>query len=181
MTYYECFDSHSLHFNGILSKGPYPPCLRMADRAPLAGYPRLIDYHLEAELKEDVWIDLQMGNHKIPGKWNPVSVASELIWFANDCGRINGCMSCTWIYVSGDDVSVAGKCHMFITQEIFSPVNSPVWWLYQWCIDWYNMIQNICARCESLLADFPKWKCIYTMMSSNTLLTNLDTTGYISS
>ena len=25
---------------GILPKGPYPPCLRMADRALLAGYPR---------------------------------------------------------------------------------------------------------------------------------------------
>ena len=25
---------------GILPKGPYPPCLRMADRAHLAGYPR---------------------------------------------------------------------------------------------------------------------------------------------
>ena len=29
-----------LHFDGILQKGPYPPCLRMADRALLAGYPR---------------------------------------------------------------------------------------------------------------------------------------------
>ena len=26
--------------DGILPKGPYPPCLRMADRALLAGYPR---------------------------------------------------------------------------------------------------------------------------------------------
>ena len=29
------------HFDGILPKGPYPPCLRMADRALLAGYHRL--------------------------------------------------------------------------------------------------------------------------------------------
>ena len=28
------------HFDGILPKGPYPPCLRMADRALLAEYPR---------------------------------------------------------------------------------------------------------------------------------------------
>ena len=28
------------HIEGILPKGPYPPCLRMADRALLAGYPR---------------------------------------------------------------------------------------------------------------------------------------------
>ena len=30
-------------FDGILPKGPYPPCLRMADRALLAGYPRIVD------------------------------------------------------------------------------------------------------------------------------------------
>ena len=28
-------------FKGILPKRPYPPCLRMADRALLAGYPRI--------------------------------------------------------------------------------------------------------------------------------------------
>ena len=30
------------YFEGILPKGPYPPCLRMADRALLAGYPRFL-------------------------------------------------------------------------------------------------------------------------------------------
>ena len=29
-------------FDGILPKGPYPPCLRLADRALLAGYPRIL-------------------------------------------------------------------------------------------------------------------------------------------
>ena len=29
-----------MKFEGILQKGPYPPCLRMADKALLAGYPR---------------------------------------------------------------------------------------------------------------------------------------------
>ena len=29
-------------FDGILPKGLYPPCLRMADRALLAGYPRIV-------------------------------------------------------------------------------------------------------------------------------------------
>ena len=28
------------YIDGILPKGPYPTCLRMADRAVLAGYPR---------------------------------------------------------------------------------------------------------------------------------------------
>ena len=31
-----------LDIYGILPKGPYPPCLRMADRALLAGYPRYV-------------------------------------------------------------------------------------------------------------------------------------------
>ena len=30
------------HIEGILPKGPYPPCLRMADRALLAGYPQCL-------------------------------------------------------------------------------------------------------------------------------------------
>ena len=29
-------------FDGILPKGPYPPCWRMADRALLAGYPCIV-------------------------------------------------------------------------------------------------------------------------------------------
>ena len=33
---------NSLHIEGILPKGPYPPCLRMAGRALLAGYPRYV-------------------------------------------------------------------------------------------------------------------------------------------
>ena len=31
-----------IHIDGILPKGPYLPCLRMADRALLAGYPRYV-------------------------------------------------------------------------------------------------------------------------------------------
>ena len=33
---------HLSQINGILPKGPYPPCLRMADRSLLAGYHRYI-------------------------------------------------------------------------------------------------------------------------------------------
>ena len=33
------------HIEGILPKGPYPPCLRMADKALLAGYPRYVSVH----------------------------------------------------------------------------------------------------------------------------------------
>ena len=29
-----------MHMEGILPKGPYPPCLRMADKALFAGYRR---------------------------------------------------------------------------------------------------------------------------------------------
>ena len=34
------------YIDGILPKGPYPPCLRMADRALLAGYPRYMSFIL---------------------------------------------------------------------------------------------------------------------------------------
>ena len=33
------------HIDGILPKGPYPPCLGMADRALLAGYPWIRIFH----------------------------------------------------------------------------------------------------------------------------------------
>ena len=33
------FVKYAWHIEGSLPKGPYPPCLRMADRALLAGYP----------------------------------------------------------------------------------------------------------------------------------------------
>ena len=34
------------HIDGILPKGPYPPCLRMVDRALLTGYPRYVNKEL---------------------------------------------------------------------------------------------------------------------------------------
>ena len=46
---YSCRDRdcvfHTPEFDGILPKGPYPPCLRMAARALLAGYPRIIAFY----------------------------------------------------------------------------------------------------------------------------------------
>ena len=56
-----------VHFEGILPKGPYPPCLRMADRALLAGYP---------------WFLLQNG-----ALWDP---CSTLFW--SELGR----EKCVW-------------------------------------------------------------------------------------
>ena len=38
-----------LDVDGILPKGPYLPCLRMADRALLAGYPRYISWLMASE------------------------------------------------------------------------------------------------------------------------------------
>ena len=35
-----------LYLEGILLKGPYPPCLHMADRALLAGYPRSVSGYI---------------------------------------------------------------------------------------------------------------------------------------
>ena len=39
-----CFSWNQVrgHFEGTMPKGPYPPCLRMSDRALLAGYPRFL-------------------------------------------------------------------------------------------------------------------------------------------
>ena len=44
------FGCASWNFDGILPKGPYLPCLRMADRALLAGYPWNPQYHVPSNL-----------------------------------------------------------------------------------------------------------------------------------
>ena len=42
---FKAANSGTLQFDGILPKGLYPPCLRMADRAILAGYPRIVRWY----------------------------------------------------------------------------------------------------------------------------------------
>ena len=39
----DAFNTTWLQFDGIPPKGTYPPCLSMADRALLAGYPRIVN------------------------------------------------------------------------------------------------------------------------------------------
>ena len=46
------------YMEGILPKGPYPPCLRMADRALLAGYSRYLVYGCPYELIEPTQVAL---------------------------------------------------------------------------------------------------------------------------
>ena len=62
------------HIDGILPKGPYPPCLRMADRALLAGYPRYIniaDNLVDVEIEEEVHKihGLTASNYYLNGCW----------------------------------------------------------------------------------------------------------------
>ena len=42
VNYRQTFWESKSDIKGILPKGPYPPCLRMADRALLAGYPQYV-------------------------------------------------------------------------------------------------------------------------------------------
>ena len=44
------------YIEGILPKGPYPPRLRMADRALLAGYPRYMDAFVYTYTYLHVWL-----------------------------------------------------------------------------------------------------------------------------
>ena len=41
---YHMYIGSDMKFDGILPKGPYPPCLRMADSALLAGYHRIVPW-----------------------------------------------------------------------------------------------------------------------------------------
>ena len=38
------------YIESVLPKGPYPPCLRMADRALFAEYPRYVDVDIQKEI-----------------------------------------------------------------------------------------------------------------------------------
>ena len=63
------------HFDGILPKGPYPPCLCMADRALLAGYP-WFPVHLQILLLL-VWVYATFAVEYIYVYWLP----SFVIWY----------------------------------------------------------------------------------------------------
>ena len=69
MRYYNCtlFDPH---IDGILLKGSYPPCLRMADRALLAGYPRYLvcDFYQNMTL----YVELVLIRPLFSGSWIPL-------------------------------------------------------------------------------------------------------------
>ena len=55
------------HINGILPKGPHPPCLRMADRALLAGYHRYI-CHIQIMLDTPVQLPTErLTTKRCPG------------------------------------------------------------------------------------------------------------------
>ena len=64
------------HIDGILPKGPYPPCLRMADRALLAGYPRYIRTKHKAFLMQLPCV--LFSNHVIIR--DPVKPFSDVTW-----------------------------------------------------------------------------------------------------
>ena len=49
---------------GILPKGPYPPCLRMADRALLAGYPRITSETTTKSMGRIGWYQTTTGTTK---------------------------------------------------------------------------------------------------------------------
>ena len=57
-----------MHVEGILRKGPYPPCLRMADRALLAGYPR-------CSIHQATSFDCY---HKVIGHWPVCQVSTDI-------------------------------------------------------------------------------------------------------
>ena len=72
------------HIDGILPKGPYPPCLRMADRALLAGYPQSIPW--DNELRKS-WVQLYHGHSLLYIHKN----------IAHPRGWAGGCLLCTHI------------------------------------------------------------------------------------
>ena len=64
-----------LYIDGILPKGPYPPCLRMADRALLAGYTRYVFAAIASWRHECVtWFEPKVDG-RTTGESHPASLA----------------------------------------------------------------------------------------------------------
>ena len=61
------------HIDGILPKGPHPPCLRMADRALLVGYPR--HFHSRKCFEKVVWKMSAILSARPCVKWFVLSVS----------------------------------------------------------------------------------------------------------
>ena len=82
---FKCAKSHSTtlkHVDGIQPKEPYPPCLRKADRALLAGYPRCLLWI--CELHWEVCCSFWQGS-AIKSLWNSASVQQG--WMVS-CARL---------------------------------------------------------------------------------------------
>ena len=87
---------------GILPKGPYPPCLRMADRALLAGYPRYKGNRLGAS----------------PHKWT-IICSFNVFYVVNQSKLMNTQSSCLWFqtpwrfpYVMLNDIYICCWSHV---------------------------------------------------------------------
>ena len=81
-----CITRSIFYIDGILPKGPYPPCFRMADRALLAGLPR---YMVEWGL---IWKRRSYLCNVIPHWLRLYSYIENRIWVRS---RNSGCLV-TW-------------------------------------------------------------------------------------
>ena len=82
---------HLAVFDGILAKGPYPPCLRMADRALLAGYPPLVPCHQTVNIIQQ---DASHGSFIILSNWKTLCYCRFLSLFT--CNQ-RGYMIASWL------------------------------------------------------------------------------------
>ena len=124
-------------YRGILPKGPYPPCLRMADRALLAGYSRYDDGCKECNSHNNTqWIaasrNRNLGHGSSTVRMNDYAHSSHsyvLLWFFKDrlYHILQGQFTGTWViiqlpcayYVAMENMKYVGKysrwyCSLFL-------------------------------------------------------------------
>ena len=138
-----------LHANidGILPKAPYPPCLRMADRALLAGYPRYTNKHDIHRYRDFVKLHIdQISNLQNPvhasafleiyGLFCKKMATRTLHWRHNDHGGVSnqqprGCLPNRLFrrrWKKTSKLRVTGLCVGNSPGPVNSPHKGPVTW-----------------------------------------------------
>ena len=120
-----------MHFDGILPKGSYPPCLRLADRTLLAGYPRHVlqdhesTFAIQSKLRKVGCLQPQYMFHLFYSMLQPsqhlkamYGVSIRRVHFKQNCMLLYGwrLSECVILQVSSDSVPTYPKVTNFINQ-----------------------------------------------------------------
>ena len=132
LSFYSNSSQYTSHIDGIRPKGPYQSCLRMADRALLAGYPRYL------VCEGSIW-----------------DVFCEYkLWFIICISHYSTCWITFWWNPTRVPMEVTKRCGLLMTWSIVqnTHANHPIAHLHGWAVGlpeyllWVqNLVDDICV------------------------------------